>query len=231
MKQSKDFILTTASSIEGYRIIAQLGLVFGETVFKHGYMARYGASWADTVDGLRWGSHELSGSMELIENARQFAYDKMIEDAKSKGANAIIAIDSDNTFGGDVMYISLYGTAVKVVSEAEYEKGLLAEKESQALRKAEAEQKEAEKQKQIELNREKKAAGQFWREERILQEIADQDTVKKIWEIWSSSTISDEYSELTQRIKHSMNSERMYGEMPGEANKIKKEIKVALLGE
>ena len=45
----------------------------------------------------------------------------MIEEAKWRGTNAIIAIESDNTFGGELMYLSLYGTAVQVVPEAEYQ--------------------------------------------------------------------------------------------------------------
>ena len=125
MKTPKDFILTTASTIEGYKIIEQHGLVFGETVFKHGFLARFGADFSNTVDLIRWGSREMSGSVDLIEQARQFAYDKMIEEAKNRGANAIIAIDSDNTFGNDMMYLSLYGTAVKAVPEAEYKQKMI----------------------------------------------------------------------------------------------------------
>ncbi len=113
---SPAIMLTTAPSLEGYRIIRQCGIVFGETVFKHGAFSTLGAA----LDNIGIGSRELTGSVSLIEEARKFAYCKMIKQAKQRGANAIIAIDSDNTIGNDVMYLSLYGTAVQVIPEAEY---------------------------------------------------------------------------------------------------------------
>ena len=114
-KAGPDILLTTAPSLEGYRIVRQCGIVFGETVFKHGALSTLGAA----LENIGIGSRELTGSVSLIEEARQFAYNKMIAQAKSRGANAIIAIDSDNTIGADVMYLSLYGTAVEVVPEAD----------------------------------------------------------------------------------------------------------------
>ena len=105
-----NILLSTASVLEGYRVIKQCGVVFGETVFKHGAFSALGAA----ISNVGFGSRELEGSVSLIEEARQFAYNKMIKAAADKGANAIIAIDSDNTIGADVMYLSLYGTAVLV---------------------------------------------------------------------------------------------------------------------
>ena len=42
----------------------------------------------------------------------------MMKAALDLGANAIIAIDSDNTIGDSICYLSLYGTAVYVEPKA-----------------------------------------------------------------------------------------------------------------
>lgn len=231
MKRYSDFILTTAPTVEGYRIIGQYGLVFGETVFKHGFMSRLGASLSNAVDTVSWGSRELSGSMELIEEARQYAYDKMVNEAKSRGANAIIAIDSDNTFGGDVMYISLYGTAVKVVSEREYENQIAAEREAAVQRQAEKERQAQEQKARVDELRRRRAAGEFAREEKLLSDIESIDSVAEIWKLWSASWLDTKYPDITKRIKAAKSSEAMYGKMSGEADSIRKMIQESIFGE
>ena len=231
MKQYSDFLLTTAPTIEGYRIIGQYGLVFGETVFKHGFMSRLGAGLSDAVDTISWGSREMSGSIGLIEDARQYAYDKMIVEAKNRGANAIIAIDSDNTFGGDVMYISLYGTAVKVVSERDYENQIAAEREAAAQRQMEKERQAQEQKARVDELRRRRAAGEFVREEKLLSDIESIDSVAEIWKFWSASWLDTKYPEITKRIKAAKSSEMMYGKMFGEADSIRKMIHESVFGE
>ena len=107
-------LMSTTANLEGYRITEQKGLVFGETVFKHSFLSSLGAGISNAIDMLSLRSTEMSGSVGLIEEARKFAFSKMMDDARARGANAIIGIESDNTIGGDIMYLSLYGTAVKV---------------------------------------------------------------------------------------------------------------------
>ena len=115
--QKNNILMSTTSTIDGYRTIENCGLVFGETVFKHSFLSSLSAGFNNIIDFFSFQSTEMSGSMELIETARQYAYGKMVDQAIAKGANAIVGIDSDNTIGGDIMYISLYGTAVKVEKE------------------------------------------------------------------------------------------------------------------
>ena len=231
MRRNDDMILTTSSSIEGYKITAQCGLVFGETVFKHGFLSRLGASVSNTIDTLALGSREMSGSMGLIEEARAFAYDKMIRQAKELGANAIIAIDSDNTIGGDIMYISLYGTAVRAVSEKDYEKQIAAEREAAMQREAEMERQAQERKQRLDELKERRSAGDFAAEEKLLSEIASYDSVMQIWQSWSASGLDVKYPDITSRIKNSKETERMYGKMAGEANAIKKMINEAIFEE
>ena len=66
------------------------------------------------LDNINIFSHEMQGSTALIERARDYAYEKMKYEAVNRGANAVIAIDTDNTIGGEIMYLCLYGTAVLV---------------------------------------------------------------------------------------------------------------------
>ena len=109
-----DILMSTTAVIDGYKIVENCGIVFGETVFKHSFVSSLGASLSNMFDLLSFQSTEMSGSMNLIETARDYAYKKMIAQATSRGANAVVGIESDNTIGGEIMYISLYGTAVKV---------------------------------------------------------------------------------------------------------------------
>ncbi len=111
---SKQLLLTTANNLEGYHVVKQLGVVFGETVFKPSFEQAMTSAVGDFFRSFSFSAKEMKGSVELIEFARRFAYAKMMKEALDKGANAIIAIETDNTIGSSTMYLSLYGTAVFV---------------------------------------------------------------------------------------------------------------------
>lgn len=108
-------LLTTCPSLEGYSIIEQYGLVFGEVAYKSGFLKSLGAGLNNLIDVFTFGDQELSGTSEILESARKYAIDKMKISAAKLGANAIIGIESESSFGGDIMHITIYGTAVKVV--------------------------------------------------------------------------------------------------------------------
>lgn len=108
----KKVIMSSCSSIDGYTATKQMGIVFGEVVFKIGFLKSISAAISNVSDVFTPGDRELSGTMRQLETAREYAINKMIEEAVSKGANAVIGIDSESSFGGDVMHISIYGTAV-----------------------------------------------------------------------------------------------------------------------
>ena len=52
--------------------------------------------------------------MKLLNNARQYTQNRMVEEAAGRGANAIVGIDCELSGGGTVMHISMFGTAVKI---------------------------------------------------------------------------------------------------------------------
>ena len=106
-------ILTTASILQGYKIKKQLGVVYGETVFKASAGQELSSAVGDMFRSFSFSAKEMKGQVSIIEEARKFAYCKMMKEALDLGANAIIAIDSDNTMIGSMgWYLSLYGTAV-----------------------------------------------------------------------------------------------------------------------
>ncbi len=109
-----NMILTTCPSIEGYRMTQQFGLVFGEILFKSGFMNRLAASFDNFADLLSFGDQEMTGTTDLLENARKYAINKMITQAAKKGANAIVGIDFESSAGGSIIHITVSGTAVRV---------------------------------------------------------------------------------------------------------------------
>ena len=102
-------LITTSTSLEGYRIIKQLGLVRGITVRSRNIFGSFAGSLM-TVFG---GKNVIY--TELCENAREEALQLMIDHARALGANAIICMRYD---ANDVMTglteVLAYGTAVVV---------------------------------------------------------------------------------------------------------------------
>ncbi len=47
------------------------------------------------ADGFIPGDREMSGTAGIMKDARDYATDKMVEEAIQKGANAVIGIDSE----------------------------------------------------------------------------------------------------------------------------------------
>jgi len=232
---SNDFLLSTANSLEGYRIVKQCGLVFGETVFKHNAFARIGAAISDTFDAMSFRSREMSGSMNLIETARNHAYEKMIQEAKRRGANAIIAIESDNTIGSDIMYISLYGTAVKVMPIEEYDvyKEDDQKKKELAFKQKETASKEQEENKTKATQRfnERKERGENISEVRFLADISTQESISAIDVIWKKYQLADLYPEIDKKIQKQAHNEQVYGKSPDYTKIFIEQIKVELTGE
>ena len=102
------FIVTT-NEIPGYRITAVHGDVFGLVVRARNVFANVGAGLMTAIGG------EVTGYTKLLTDSRNQARERMWREARSRGANAVVAMRFDCNEIGDMMSeIAAYGTAVTV---------------------------------------------------------------------------------------------------------------------
>lgn len=102
-----DFVLTNLETVPGRAILSHLGLVQGSTVRSKHVGRDIMAGLKNIVGG------ELRGYTELLSDARKEATARMIEEARSLGANAVLNIrysTSSVSAGASELYV--YGTAV-----------------------------------------------------------------------------------------------------------------------
>lgn len=102
-------LVTTANSLEGYRIVQQLGLIRGITVRSRSVLGNIAGGIQSFFGG------KLSVYVNLCEQAREESYELMIEHANEAGANAIINMRYDaNEVMDGITEVLAYGTAVVV---------------------------------------------------------------------------------------------------------------------
>src|SRR6478672_2389762 len=102
-------IVSTMNDLPGYSIDEVFGEVFGLTVRSRNVGSQIGA----TLKSLRGG--ELKGMTKMLAEGRAHATERVIEEAESKGANAILAFRFDTSeLGTTWTEICAYGTAVRV---------------------------------------------------------------------------------------------------------------------
>jgi uncharacterized protein YbjQ (UPF0145 family) len=107
-----DFV-TTAFTLDGYRITRNLGLVRGIIVRSRSIFGTNGASLQTIVGG------NITLLTDLCEKTREQAFEKMVEHAMMMGANAIIGVRYDATeVMQSVTEVLCYGTAVIVERDA-----------------------------------------------------------------------------------------------------------------
>jgi uncharacterized protein YbjQ (UPF0145 family) len=101
-------IISTMNDLPGYRIDEVLGEVFGLTVRSRNVGSQLGAAFKSLFGG------ELKGMTKMLADGRKHASQRLVEEAESKGANAIIAFRFDTSeLGSTWTEICAYGTAVR----------------------------------------------------------------------------------------------------------------------
>ena len=101
-------IISTMNDLPGYQIDEVMGEVFGLTVRSRNVGSQIGASFKSLVGG------ELKGMTKLLVEGREHAQERLVEEAESKGANAVIAFRFDTSeLGTTWTEICAYGTAVR----------------------------------------------------------------------------------------------------------------------
>jgi len=102
-------LITTSTSLEGYKIVKHLGVVRGITVRSRSVLGNAAGMFMTLFGG------KSSIYTELCENAREEAMQLMIAHAQEMGANAIINMryDANDVMSG-LTEVLAYGTAVVV---------------------------------------------------------------------------------------------------------------------
>ncbi len=102
-------LVTTAFTLDGYRIVKTLGIVRGITVRSRSIVGNIGAGIQTLFGG------NISILQELCEKTRAEAYTFMVQHANEIGANAVVGMryDANDVMAG-VTEVLAYGTAVVV---------------------------------------------------------------------------------------------------------------------
>jgi len=103
-------MITTSVSLDGYRIVRNLGVVRGITVRSRSVLGNI-AGGLQTIFG-----GQISIYIDLCEKTREEAFQYMMQHAAERGANAVINMRYDaNEVMNGVTEVLAYGTAVEVV--------------------------------------------------------------------------------------------------------------------
>jgi uncharacterized protein YbjQ (UPF0145 family) len=102
-------MVTTAFTLDGYRVARNLGLVRGIIVRSRSIVGTIGAGLQTLVGG------NITLLTNLCEKTREHAFDLMLQHAAELGANAVIGMRYDATeVMQGVTEVLAYGTAVYV---------------------------------------------------------------------------------------------------------------------
>ena len=104
---------TTAFTLDGYRIVRNLGIVRGITVRSRSIFGTLGGSLQTIFGGI------ITLYTDLYEKTRAESFDMMVQHAQEQGANAVIGVRYDATeLMQGVSEVLCYGTAVIMEKEA-----------------------------------------------------------------------------------------------------------------
>ena len=102
-------MVTTAFTLDGYRITRNLGIVRGIVVRSRSIFGTIGAGLQTIVGG------NITLLTDLCEKTREHAYELMVQHAQQMGANAVVGMRYDATeVMQSVTEVLCYGTAVVV---------------------------------------------------------------------------------------------------------------------
>jgi len=100
-------IITTSDQVEGKTIARTIGLVRGNTIQARHVGKDIRAGLKSIVGG------EITDYTEMMASAREEAIQRMVEDAKSQGANAIVGMRlATSMIMQNASEVLAYGTAV-----------------------------------------------------------------------------------------------------------------------
>jgi uncharacterized protein YbjQ (UPF0145 family) len=105
-------IITTTETIAGKKVVRTLGLVKGNTIRARHFGRDIAASFRSVVGG------EITDYTKMMAESREQSLDRMVEEAKGLGANAIVAMRfSTSSMMQGAAELVAYGTAVVMEEE------------------------------------------------------------------------------------------------------------------
>jgi uncharacterized protein YbjQ (UPF0145 family) len=110
LNPQNELIVVTTSTIPGYEVVKAIGTVHGITVRTRGVGGKIIAG----IEGMFGG--EVTSYSSEAEKARKESMERLIENAKNVGANAVIRTDFETSdiLNGTATIFSAYGTAVVI---------------------------------------------------------------------------------------------------------------------
>jgi len=107
-----DLIVVTTPTVPGYRITKVLGVVTGLTPRTRGVLGKFIGGLQAMIGG------EVTAFTTEIEKARREAIERLKDQARSLGANAIVGLDLETSdLLQTIILISATGTAVTIEKE------------------------------------------------------------------------------------------------------------------
>jgi len=105
----KEIIVTTGNEVPNKKVKEVLGVVKGNVVQSRNILMDFGAGLKNIVGG------EIKIYTDMTVKARDVSYERMVKDAESLGADAIIAMRfSTSTVMQGASEMLAFGTAVKL---------------------------------------------------------------------------------------------------------------------
>ena len=112
-QHSTEVLVVTTNDVPGYRVDRVIGEVFGLTVRSRNLGSQIGAGLKSLAGG------ELRGLTKTLVESRNQAMDRLVEQARARGANAVLAMRFDVTeAGGNGTEICAYGTGAVISPSA-----------------------------------------------------------------------------------------------------------------
>ena len=101
-------LVSTMNDLPGFQVDKVIGEVFGLTVRAR----NVGSSLGSAVKSLR--GVELKGQTKMLADSRMEAMDRLTEEARVRGGNAVLAMRFETSVGELGTEVCAYGTAVVV---------------------------------------------------------------------------------------------------------------------
>lgn len=105
-----EILVVTTPTISNYKIARIIGPVYGMTIRSRGVGGKFIAGIQSIFGG------EITSYVSELENARRESLQRLMENAKNMGANAVLAVDFETSdiLQSSAIVFSTYGTAVVV---------------------------------------------------------------------------------------------------------------------